>query len=106
LALSSLLFNQEAQLTMWTINNQQLDPMTLIDTNNLQYNLPGQGNVNVNAAIQTIIYHRLRYQLAPDGAIWPFLNDQNLNAAYDGGSNVRIINPQTEVTAIYAYTAP
>lgn len=91
---------------MWTINNQQQDPMTLTDVNQAQYNLPGQGNVQVNAEIVTIIYHNLTYQLTPPGAIWPFPNNQNLQAAYDGGQNVSIRNPQTGVTALYQYTGP
>lgn len=88
---------------MWTINNQQQDPMTLIDVNKAQYNVAGKGNVQVNASIVTIIYHKLTYQLTPPGAIWPFPDHQNLNAAYDGKQNVSIINPQTGVTALYQY---
>jgi len=89
---------------MWNITNQQQDAMTLTDVNQQQYNLPGQGAVEVNAAITTIEYHRLRYHLPPT-AIWPFPDNQNLVAFYNQ-PNVYIKNQQTQVEAVYVWSGP
>ena len=87
----------------WTITNKQRDAMTLTLDDGVRVNLPGGGSVIVNSGIAFIEYHGLRY---PRVGIWPFPDNQNVEASYPGRQNIEIRNPQTAVTAIYHHEGP
>ena len=86
----------------WQITNQQQDPMTLALDGGGSVNLPGQGNVTVDAGVATITYHRLLYTRVGD---WVFSNGTDLAASYPGGQNIELKAPD-QSTMIFQYNGP
>ncbi|WP_127091869.1 hypothetical protein [Aquabacter cavernae] len=71
--------------------------------NGIVSNAQGGQAVVVAVGVARVAYHKLNYARV---GIWPFPDGQALNASYDGGQNIRIQNPATQVTCIFSYTQP
>ncbi len=87
----------------WTVTNGQLDPMTFTLDNGTAAVAQGGQAVVVAVGVARIAYHGLNYVRV---GLWPFPDGQAVQARYDGGQNIRVQNPQTQVTCIFTYTPP
>jgi hypothetical protein len=83
---------------MWTVTNQQADPMTFTLDDGTVVNAPAKAGVQVASGVYQIAYHQLSYTR---NGIWPFPDNQALNAFYPGGNNLHIQNPTSRVEAVY-----
>lgn len=85
---------------MWTITNQQADPMTFTLDNSAIANAPAHAAITVASGVLRITYRQLTYTRT---GIWPFPANQALNAFYPGGNNLHIQNPASRVEAVYPH---
>ncbi|MEW6258064.1 MAG: hypothetical protein AB1592_19085 [Pseudomonadota bacterium] len=85
----------------WTITNRQADPMTFTLDNGTSGVVQGGQSAVVTVGVARVAYHGLHYARV---GIWPFPDGQVLDARYDGGQNISIKNPATQVTCIFQYT--
>jgi hypothetical protein len=86
----------------WNVTNGQADPMQFTLDDGTVHTAAGGATVALNSGIASIVYHRLNYVR---NGIWPFPDNQALNATYGGQQNC-YVRSAASTEAVYPYTAP